>query len=226
MRTVPRACVRVPTGRPYVSPGRSDSSFGGVPWAEALPGAIDEGAWLHSFRVDKYFMKELGEKSGGKILMARTVPPARQVLEVRHQLAKQICRIYELQTVMLDLAEKHSATIMPGYTHFRHAQPTTFGHYILSVSDAIERSMKTVERGYHLMSLNEMGCGALAGTSWPIDRDLVSQYLGMEGLIENTNDAVSYADGCCVEPGLGEIPSRRRENRCEDETKRREVVSR
>jgi len=117
---------------------------------------------------------------------------------VRHQLMKQMCRIYDLQEATLDRAEKHATTIMPGYTHFRHAQPTTFGHYLLSASDAIGRSTKTLEDGYHLMSLNEMGCGALAGTSWPIDRDLVSQYLGMEGLIENGNDAVSYTDGYLV----------------------------
>jgi argininosuccinate lyase len=100
-----------------------------------------------------------------------------------------------LEEAILDRAEKHIDTIMPGYTHFRHAQPTTFGHYLLSIHDPIERTMKSLEYGCHLMGLNEMGCGALAGTSWPIDRDLVSQYLGMEGLVENTNDAVAYADG-------------------------------
>jgi argininosuccinate lyase len=117
---------------------------------------------------------------------------------VRHQLMKQLCRIYDLQDAALDLAEQHIDTIMPGYTHFRHAQPTTFGHYLLSVADAIARSTTTLEHGCHLMSLNEMGCGALAGTSWPIDRDLVTEYLGMDGLIENANDAVSYTDGYLV----------------------------
>jgi len=58
--------------------------------------------------------------------------------------------------------------------------------------------MRIVEESYHLMNLNELGCGALAGTSWPIDRDLVSDYLGMEGLVENSNDAVSYSDGFLV----------------------------
>ncbi|UCE46448.1 MAG: hypothetical protein JSW47_12590 [Phycisphaerales bacterium] len=161
------------------------------------PGS-ESNSWIYCFKADRYFIKTLGEEAGGRVMMARTVPPARQMLEVRHQLMKQICQIYDLQEVMLDLAEQHTNTIMPGYTHFRHAQPTTFGHYLLSVFDAIGRSTKTIEDGYHLMSLNEMGCGALAGTSWPIDRDLVSQYLGMEGLIENANDAVSYTDGYLV----------------------------
>jgi argininosuccinate lyase len=117
---------------------------------------------------------------------------------VRYHLMKRMCQIYDSQLAALNAAEKHAGVIMPGYTHTRHAQPTTFGHYVLSVSDAIGRSAETLEHGYHLMSLNEMGCGALAGTSLPIDRDLVSAYLGMEGLIENTNDAVSYTDGFLV----------------------------
>jgi argininosuccinate lyase len=84
---------------------------------------------------------------------------------------------------------------MPGYTHYRHAQPTTLGHYLLSVFDPIERIMRNLERAYGAMSLNELGCGALAGTSWPIDRELVCAYLGLDGSIENANDAVAYTDG-------------------------------
>ena len=160
--------------------------------------AEDERAWGQFYKNHYFFVRRLDKELAGMMMIARTQPSARQMLEVRHQLMKQICRIYDLQEATLDLAEQHTTTIMPGYTHFRHAQPTTFGHYLLSVSDAIGRSTKTLERGYHLMSLNEMGCGALAGTSWPIDRDLVSQYLGMEALIENANDAVSYTDGYLV----------------------------
>lgn len=160
--------------------------------------AEDERAWRQFYKDHYFFEKRLDKELAGMMMLARTQPPARQMLEVRHQLMKQMCRVYDLQEATLDLAEQHTETIMPGYTHFRHAQPTTFGHYLLSVSDAVGRSAKTLEHGYHLMSLNEMGCGALAGTSWPIDRDLVSRYLGMEGLIENANDAVSYTDGYLV----------------------------
>lgn len=160
--------------------------------------AGDERSWNQFYKNDAFFVKRLDKELAGMMMLARTQPPARQMLEVRHELMKQMCRIYDLQEATLDLATQHTKTIMPGYTHFRHAQPTTFGHYLLSVSDAVGRSTETLESAYHLMSLNEMGCGALAGTSWPIDRDLVSRYLGMEGLIENTNDAVSYTDGYLV----------------------------
>jgi len=152
----------------------------------------------HTYAADRHFIDTLGPEVGGRVMMARTQPSTRQMLEVRHQLMKQLCRIHDLLDAALDLAEEHADTVMPGYTHFRHAQPTTFGHYLLSVADAIGRSTETVEQGCHLMSLNEMGCGALAGTSWPIDRDLVTEYLGMDGLIENANDAVGYTDGYLV----------------------------
>ncbi len=140
-------------------------------------------------------IKKHSQQAGGNVNIARTSPPARQTMPVRHKLLREICVIHDFQQALLDLAAEHTATVMPGYTHIRHAQPTTFGHYVLSVHDPIARSMRVVEESYRLMNLNELGCGALAGTSWPIDRDLVSTYLGMEGLIENTNDAVGYSDG-------------------------------
>ena len=87
---------------------------------------------------------------------------------------------------------------MPGYTHNRHAQPTTLGHYLVSVHDPIEQSMKRLEQGYEAINRSRLGCGALAGTSWPVDRELVAEYLGMDGLIENTNNAVASSDGFVV----------------------------
>jgi len=159
------------------------------------PGPERSSGWTYFHKRQRYFNEKLGPEIGGNLMVVRTTPPARQTVYVRYHLMKRMCQIYDMQAAILDFAEKHAATIMPGYTHERHAQPTTFGHYLLSVYDAVARSTKTLEDGYHLMSLNELGCGALAGTSLPIDRDLVSEYLGMEGLIENANDAVSYTDG-------------------------------
>ncbi len=150
------------------------------------------------YRRQEWLVERLGEEAGGNLMIGRTVPPGEQMLVVRWQLMKCICQILDMQDALLDAAEEHAGAIMPGYTHTRHAQPTTFGHYLLSVLDAAMRSAETVESGYHYMNLNEMGAGALAGTSFPIDRDLVSDYLGMDGLIENANDAVSYTDGYLV----------------------------
>ncbi len=147
------------------------------------------------YGMQEWVSEQHGIEVGGDLMMARTRPPQRQQFTVRHDLMKLICMLHDFQQVLMETSSKHTRTVMPGYTHVRHAQPTTLGHYLMSVYDPVERSMKMVEDGYHAMSLNELGCGALAGTSWPLDRELVSRYLGLEGLIENTNDAVSYSDG-------------------------------
>lgn len=142
-----------------------------------------------------YVTKKHGIEMAGTLMVARTNPPQHQQMEVRKMLLKVLCLMHEFQEVLLENGDKYKRTVMPGYTHIRHAQPTTFGHYLMSVYDPVARSVKTLEDAYHGMNLNELGCGALAGTSWPIDRELVSRYLGLEGLLENTNDAVAYSDG-------------------------------
>jgi argininosuccinate lyase len=150
----------------------------------------------HGMRaLEKIVMEEHGDAAGGNITIGRTCPSQSQTSAVRYHLLKTLCSTMDVMDVILDVAEENLDAVMPGYTHIRHAQPTTFGHYLLSVFDPLERSLSEIENGFHLMSLNELGCGALAGTSLPIDRDLVTDYLGLDGLIENTNDAVSYTDG-------------------------------
>jgi len=147
------------------------------------------------FGIEKYAMSKLGVERAGFLSMGRTIPSQDQQLATRHKLMKLMCMFHDFQTALLRFAGDHLETVMPGYTHFRQAQPTTLGHYLLSVFDPIQRILKTIEDSYVAMSLNELGCGALAGTSLPIDRDMVSEYLGLEDLIENTNDAVAYTDG-------------------------------
>lgn len=154
--------------------------------------------WDYFMKTQDFFNMKLGKNIGGNLMVVRTTPPARQTVFIRSNLLKRMSQVYDMQFSILNLAKEHTGTVMPGYTHERHAQPMTFGHYLVSVFDAIQRSMETVELGYRLMNLNEMGAGALSGTSLPIDRNLVSNYLGMDGLIENTNDAVSYTDGYLV----------------------------
>ncbi len=145
--------------------------------------------------LEEWVTEKHGADVGGSLTIGRTVPPLNQMAMVRRELLKTLCPILDFMDILLDLAERHVETVMPGYTHIRHAQPMTFGHYLLSVFDPLERSLREIEHGYELMNLNELGCGALAGTSLPIDRDLTSTYLGLAGLIENANDAVSYSDG-------------------------------
>jgi|GEM_PF-1070680 len=151
--------------------------------------------YRHFGALERWVVEKHGAAVGGSLTIGRTVPPLEQMARVRKALLRMINAVYDVMETLLDVAGAHLGTVMPGYTHLRHAQPMTFGHYVLSVFDPLSRAMLQVEEGYRLMSLNELGCGALAGTSLPIDRDLTSAYLGLDGLIENTNDAVSYTDG-------------------------------
>lgn len=95
---------------------------------------------------------------------------------------------------MLDLAAKNTDAVMPGYTHLTQAQTTTFGHYLVSVHDGVRRARNLLEYAYGEVNLDSSGSGALAGTSWPIDRELVANLLGFDGLVENTNDCVGGRD--------------------------------
>ena len=145
-----------------------------------------------------YFNNKLGSPVAGNMTIGRVLPSGRMEMPVRRHLLKQMSLIYGLQQILLDTADKYKTAVMPGYTHNRHAQPTTLGHYLVSVHDPIEQSMKRLEQGYEAINRSRLGCGALAGTSWPVDRELVADYLGMDGLIENTNNAVASSDGFVV----------------------------
>lgn len=142
-----------------------------------------------------YFNEKLGAPVAGNMTIGRVLPSGRMEMPVRRELLKSMCLIYGLQEILLDTADQYKSAVMPGYTHNRHAQPTTLGHYLVSVHDPIEQSMEGLERGYRAINRSRLGCGALAGTSWPVDRELVATYLGMDGLIENTNYAVASSDG-------------------------------
>lgn len=145
-----------------------------------------------------YFNDKLGPPVAGSMTIGRVLPSGRMEMPVRRSLLHQMSLLYGLQEILLDTADKYKTAVMPGYTHNRHAQPTTLGHYLVSVHDPIEQSLEGLERGYRAINRSRLGCGALAGTSWPIDRELVATYLGMDGLIENTNYAVASSDGFVV----------------------------
>ena len=99
-----------------------------------------------------------------------------------------------LQGVLLDLAEAHAATIMPGFTHLQVAQPVTFGHHLLAYVEMLERDRGRLVDCRRRMNRLPLGAAALAGTSFPIDRERVARELGFEGVCENSLDAVSDRD--------------------------------
>ncbi len=100
----------------------------------------------------------------------------------------------ELQLALLDLAERHADTIMPGFTHMQVAQPVTFGHHMLAYVEMFSRDTERMRDCRKRVNRLPLGSAALAGTTFPIDREHVARTLGFEGVCENSLDAVSDRD--------------------------------
>ncbi|MEA3195471.1 MAG: argininosuccinate lyase [Betaproteobacteria bacterium] len=99
-----------------------------------------------------------------------------------------------LERALLAQASKHAALLMPGFTHLQVAQPVTFGHHLLAYFEMFERDGERLRQSRARTNRLPLGAAALAGTSFPIDRERVARELGFEGLCENSLDAVSDRD--------------------------------
>jgi argininosuccinate lyase len=105
-----------------------------------------------------------------------------------------IAGIHKLQTSIVDLAEEHFDTAMPGFTHLQVAQPVTFGHHLLAYFEMLQRDAARFADARKRINRLPLGAAALAGTSYPIDREMVAKELGFDGVCENSLDAVSDRD--------------------------------
>jgi argininosuccinate lyase len=105
-----------------------------------------------------------------------------------------IAGLKKLQLSLLDLAESHFDTVMPGFTHLQVAQPVTFGHHLMAYVEMLKRDVERFTDCRRRINRLPLGAAALAGTSYPIDRELVAKKLGFDGVCENSLDAVSDRD--------------------------------
>ena len=99
-----------------------------------------------------------------------------------------------LQRALLDLAENHADTVMPGFTHLQVAQPVSFAHHLLAYVEMLSRDAQRFADCRKRVNRLPLGAAALAGTSFPIDRQMVAKELGFDGVCENSLDAVSDRD--------------------------------
>nr|WP_297356947.1 argininosuccinate lyase [uncultured Caldimonas sp.] len=100
----------------------------------------------------------------------------------------------ELQLALLDLADKNAEVILPGFTHLQVAQPVSFGHHMLAYVEMFARDAERLADVRRRVNRLPLGAAALAGTSYPLDRERVAKTLGMEGVCQNSLDAVSDRD--------------------------------
>ncbi|HEY8047649.1 MAG TPA: argininosuccinate lyase, partial [Ramlibacter sp.] len=97
--------------------------------------------------------------------------------------------LVELQRALVDLADRHADVVMPGFTHLQVAQPVTFGHHMLAYVEMFARDAERMAEVRHRVNRLPLGAAALAGTSYPLDREMVAKSLGMEGICQNSLDA-------------------------------------
>ncbi|WP_249312754.1 argininosuccinate lyase [Congzhengia minquanensis] len=97
-------------------------------------------------------------------------------------------------TVLLDLASAHVDTIMPGYTHLQKAQPVTFAHHVMAYFQMFSRDLERLTDCRRRVNVMPLGSGALAGTTYPLDREFVAEKLGFDAVTSNSLDGVSDRD--------------------------------
>ena len=102
--------------------------------------------------------------------------------------------LLELLEVLLDISENNTDTIMPGYTHLQRAQPITLGHHAMAYFQMFKRDVERLDDCYARMNVMPLGSGALAGTTYPLDRHFVAEKLGFSAITENSLDGVSDRD--------------------------------
>lgn len=117
-------------------------------------------------------------------------------LYLRDEIEGLIPTVKELVSVLCKKAKEHSATIMPGYTHLQRAQPITFGHHLMAYAQMFLRDIDRLACTKKRMNQMPLGSGALAGTTYPIDRDMTCGLLGFEKPCANSLDGVSDRDFC------------------------------
>ncbi len=152
---------------------------------------------IHTF-IEGELTARLGQT--GKRLHTARSRNDQVALDIRLTLRKEIEKIEEkvqgLIGVICNKAEENKHTIMPGYTHLQRAQPITFAHHIMAYAAMLCRDLGRLEDAKKRMNICPLGSGALAGTTYPLDREAVAAELGFDGITLNSLDGVSDRDFC------------------------------
>lgn len=152
---------------------------------------------IHTF-VEGELTARLGQT--GKRLHTARSRNDQVALDIRLTLKKEIDEISDklkaLVCVLCNKAEENKETIMPGYTHLQRAQPITFGHHLMAYAQMLLRDIDRLKDVKRRMNVLPLGSGALAGTTYPLDRNMVADLLGFDSVTLNSLDGVSDRDFC------------------------------
>ncbi len=152
---------------------------------------------IHMF-IEQILTERLGDL-GKKLHTARSRNDQVAVdlrMYLRAQIDEIIGLVKKLIATLVKKAEENLQTVMPGYTHLQRAQPITFAHHLMAYVEMFKRDMIRLFNCFDLMNECPLGCGALATTTYPIDREYTAEYLGFKGPMLNSLDGVSDRDYC------------------------------
>jgi argininosuccinate lyase len=165
---------------------------------KAAKGELEYSAKLEDIHLNmEHHLTELIGPTGGKLHTARSrndQVATDMHLYLKEQVSEIIDLITELQKTLVQQAEQNIETLMPGYTHLQRAQPISFAHHLMAYFWMLDRDKQRYMDSMKRINLSPLGAGALAGTTFPIDRHMTAEILGFEGIYENSLDAVSDRD--------------------------------
>ena len=147
--------------------------------------------------IESYLIENTGEEVGGRLHSGRSrndEVAACLRIRIREDILRQLTILCKLREVLLSLAGDHQDAVMPGFTHFQHAQPTTLAHYFLSYEQAFSRDFERLNETFPRVNQSPLGAAAFASTGFPINREYTADLLGFDGVIGNTMDAVASRD--------------------------------
>ncbi len=148
--------------------------------------------------IEQLLTEQIGQ--AGKKLHTGRSRNDQVALDLRLYVRKQIVEIKEealhLIEVLVNIALANTETIMPGYTHLQRAQPITFAHNMMAYANMLKRDVKRLDNTLEMMDEMPLGSGALAATTYPLDREFVAEQLGFSRITENSLDGVSDRDYC------------------------------
>ncbi len=146
--------------------------------------------------IEKLLIDEIGPV-GGKLHTGRSrndQVATDMHLYLREESEEILAGIDHLQKALYTQAEQHVETVLPGYTHMQRAQPISFAHHLLAYFWMFQRDKERMGEAMKRINRSPLGAGALAGTTFPIDREYTAELLGFDGIYENSLDAVSDRD--------------------------------
>ncbi len=159
---------------PVLDQADEERGWGGEDWIRAKLGGDEDTA----FAVNH-----------GRTLQE---PMARMML--RESLLYAFDELLHTLESTLDVADRHTDVLMAGHSHWAHAQPTTWGAYLLAVHDGLARGLEQLELAYRHTNMNSGGCGACSGARWEVDRELITDLLGFDATIEPAYDCEASQD--------------------------------